>query len=164
MTEFAVPGRSLSRYVTNPIHELLHYSPGAATPHSGRWHHHSILNREAPPQPRPPCSLGGRLCSLFPHPRLSGLANLRSPNISYTSKYIRSLKHTILNNEVTLRTYKQVPGPPTLLQNPSAGCPWTHRPPHSPARKSGSGPLHTANWHGERAWEVQVERLLIFCK
>ena len=75
-----------------PFMRLLHYSPRAATPHSGACLLASSLYFKPRGSPRPPCSLGGCLHSLFPHPRLPARPITRSPNISYTSKPIRSLQ------------------------------------------------------------------------
>ena len=148
---------------------LLHYSPRAATPHSGACLLASSLYFKPRGSPRPPCSLGGCLHSLFPHPGCQpGQSQGAQIFPTRPSPFVPS-KHTIPNNEVTLRTYKRVPGkprktPPTLLQNPSAGCPGPRATHFIRLHTSQAPDLSTRGMAGRRAWELQVGSRLIFFK
>ena len=126
---------------------LLHYSPGATTPHSGACSLASTLYFKLRGSPHPPCSLGGHPPSLFPHPRLPARPITRSPNTP--TRPIPSIpsKYTIPNNKVTLETYKQVPGKPRKTPphppEPLSRLPLHHNPHLIRLHRSqGSGPLH----------------------
>ena len=133
---------------------LLHYSPGATTPHSGACSLASTLYFKLRGSPHPPCSLGGHPPSLFPHPRLPARPITRSPNTP--TRPIPSIpsKYTIPNNKVTLETYKQVPGkprktPPRSSRTPQQAAPAPQATPHSPAQKSGLRTSPHGGWQGE---------------